>query len=415
MLITSVNIDNSGVLQDIRISGGVFREIGPQLVPQPGEQVIEGNGRLLLPPFVDSHIHLDSTQTAGQVEWNETGTLFDGIRIWGERKKTLTVADIKERAKTTIRRQVQHGVQFIRTHADVTDTSFTALHALLELRDELRDVVDIQVVAFPQDGILSTPKGEELMEEAAKEGADVIGGIPHFEFTSRMGAQSVEFIFKLAERYDRLIDAHCDEIDDPASRNLEVMATLALRTGMQDRVAASHTTAMGSYNDAYAYKLMRLLNMSSINIISNPLVNVHLGGRFDSYPKRRAVTRIRELLRNGVNVALGEDAVRDPWNPLGDGNMLDVSMMAVYIEHMMGYTEIQDAYKLITYNGAKAMHVTDGYGIEVGRPGNCILLDAPDFYQALNMHAPVLYNIRRGEVIARACIDETITAPALLA
>lgn len=399
MLITSVHVNNSQDFQDVRITNGMFSDIGTSLVPHPEEQIIDGNGKLLLPPFVDPHVHLDSTQTAGQVEWNESGTLFDGIRIWAERKKTLTLEDVKERAKTTIRRQVQHGVQLIRTHADVTDTSFTALHALLELRDEMRDIVDIQVVAFPQDGILSFPHGKELMEEAVREGADVIGGIPHFEFTRQYGVESVHFIFNLAEKYDRLIDAHCDEIDDPASRNLEVMATLALQTGMTDRVTASHTTAMGSYNDAYAYKLMRLLHMSNINIISNPLVNVHLGGRFDSYPKRRAVTRIRQMLGNNVNVALGEDAVRDPWNPLGDGNMLDVAMMAVYIEHMMGYSEIQNSFKLITENGARAMHMTDQYGIEVGKPGNCILLDAPDFYRALNTHATVLYNIRKGEVL----------------
>lgn len=399
MLITSVHINNSETLQDVRITDGVFTEIGTSLIANPEEHVIHGNGKLLLPPFVDPHIHLDSTQTAGQVEWNESGTLFDGIRIWAERKKTLTVEDVKERAKATIRKQVQHGVQLIRTHADVTDTSFTALHALLELRDELQDTVDIQVVAFPQDGILSFPHGKELMEEAAKEGVDVIGGIPHFEFTRQYGVESVHFIFDLAQKYDKLIDAHCDEIDDPASRNLEVMATLALETGMADRVTASHATAMGSYNDAYAYKLMRLLHLSGINIISNPLVNVHLGGRFDSYPKRRAVTRIRQLVENNVNVALGEDAVRDPWNPLGNGNMLDVDMMAVYIEHMMGYSEIQNSFKLITENGAKAMHMTDQYGIEIGKPGNCILLDAPDFYQALNTHTTVLYNIRKGKVL----------------
>lgn len=413
MLITSANIDNAGKLQDVRIKNGVFTEISDKLMPEPEEQVINGRGKLLLPPFVDPHIHLDSTQTAGQGEWNETGTLFDGIRIWAERKKTLTIEDVKQRAKTTIRRQVVHGVQFIRTHADVTDTTFTALHALLELRDELKNVVDIQVVAFPQDGILSTKSGKELMEEAMREGADVVGGIPHFEFTRQYGVESVHYIFDLAQRYDKLIDAHCDEIDDPASRNLEVMATLALETGMRDRVTASHTTAMGSYNDAYTYKLMRLLNLSDINMISNPLVNVHLGGRFDSYPKRRAVTRIRELLRNNINVALGEDAVRDPWNPLGDGNMLDVSMMASYIEHMMGYTELQNSYKLITYNGAKAMHLQNQYGIQVGKPGNCILLDAPDYYQALNTHAPVLYNIRRGKVIAATEKKENVFATSL--
>ena len=403
MLISNVNVDNAGVLKDVRIEDGLFARIEPAgtLAARPGEETIDGGGRLLLPPFVDPHIHLDSTGTAGEPEWNETGTLFDGIRIWAERKKSLTVEDVKSRARATIRRQVEQGIQCIRTHADVTDPTLTGLHALVELRDELKDVVDLQVVAFPQDGILSFPHGRELMERAVEDGADVVGGIPHFEFTRQYGVESVHFLMDLAERTGRLVDVHCDEIDDPQSRNLEVLATLALERGMGDRVTASHTTAMGSYNDAYAYKLMRLLKMSGISFVSNPLVNVHLGGRFDTYPKRRGVTRIHELVANGINVALGEDDVRDPWNPLGDGNMLDVAMMGVYIEHMMGYGQIQDAFRLVTYNGAKAMHLTDRYGIEAGKPGNCILLDASDFYAALNRHAPVLASVRAGRVIVR--------------
>lgn len=401
MLITSVNVDNKGELKDVRIADGKFERFAPAgtLKPEAGEETINGAGRLLLPPFVDPHIHLDSTGTAGQPEWNETGTLFDGIRIWGERKKTLSIEDVKERARATIRRQVEQGIQHVRTHADVTDPTLTGLHALIELRDELKDVVDLQVVAFPQDGILSFPHGKELMEQAVRDGADVVGGIPHFEFTRQYGVESVHFLMDLAERYDRLVDVHCDEIDDPQSRNLEVLATLALEKGMGDRVTASHTTAMGSYNDAYAYKLMRLLKMSSINFVSNPLVNVHLGGRFDTYPKRRGVTRIHELAANGINVALGEDDVRDPWNPLGDGNMLDVLMMGVYIEHMMGYGQLQDSFRFVTYNGARTLHIADRYGLETGKPGNCILLDAPDFYTALNQHAPVLANIRAGRVL----------------
>ena len=402
MLIRDVNVDNAGKLSDIRIEEGSFSQIvrAGELAPALSEEVIDGGGNLLLPPFVDPHIHLDSTGTAGQPEWNETGTLFDGIRIWAERKKSLSIDDVKDRARATIRRQVEQGIQRIRTHADVTDPTLTGLHALIELRDELRDVVDLQVVAFPQDGILSFPHGKDLMRQAVEDGADVVGGIPHFEFTRQYGVESLHFLMDLAEQNNRLVDVHCDEIDDPQSRNLEVLATLAYERGMGSMVTASHTTAMGSYNDAYTYKLMRLLSMSGISFVSNPLVNVHLGGRFDTYPKRRGVTRIHELVERGINVALGEDDVRDPWNPLGDGNMLDVLMMGVYIEHMMGYQQLQNSFRLITYNGAKAMSITDQYGIEVGKPGNCILLDAPDFYSALHQHAPVLYNIRKGRVLS---------------
>lgn len=399
MLIKNVHVDNQKETVDVRISNGKFAEIKPGLSAKDGEPVIDGQGNLLLPPFVDSHVHLDATLTAGQPEWNESGTLFDGIRIWSERKQDLTKEDVKKRAKATIKNMVSHGIQHIRSHVDVTDPHLIAAQALLELREELHDQVDLQLVAFPQEGILSYPHGKELMEQAVKEGLDVVGGIPHFEFTTEYGWQSVHFLMALADKYDRLVDVHCDEIDDPASRNLEVLATEALERGMKDRVTASHTTAMGSYNNAYTYKLFRLLKMSGINFVSNPLVNVHLGGRFDTYPKRRGVTRIKELNDAGINVSFGEDDIQDPWNPLGNGNMLDAVTMGVYIAHLMGYHQLQDAFKFVTYNGAKTMHISDQYGIETGKPANCILLNAHDFYNALNKHVEVLYNIRHGKVL----------------
>lgn len=399
MLIKNVHVDNQSELTDVRISDGKFAEIKAGLKAQEGEKVIDGQENLLLPPFVDSHVHLDATLTAGQPEWNESGTLFDGIRIWSERKQDLTKEDVKKRAKATIKNMVSHGIQHIRSHVDVTDPHLIAAQALLELREELNDQVDLQLVAFPQEGILSYPHGKDLMEQAVKEGLDVVGGIPHFEFTTEYGWKSVHFLMALADKYDRLVDVHCDEIDDPASRNLEVLATEALERGMKDRVTASHTTAMGSYNNAYTYKLFRLLKMSGINFVSNPLVNVHLGGRFDTYPKRRGVTRIKELNDAGINVSFGEDDIQDPWNPLGNGNMLDAVTMGVYIAHLMGYHQLQDAFKFVTYNGAKTMHISDKYGIEVGKPANCIMLNAHDFYNALNKHVEVLYNIRHGKVL----------------
>ena len=400
MLLKNVHVDNHEEVVDVRILNGKFSEIKANLAPHDGEEVIDGKENLLLPPFVDSHVHLDATLTAGQPEWNETGTLFDGIRIWSERKQDLTKEDVKSRAKKTLLNMVGHGIQHVRSHVDVTDPHLIAARALLELREELKDQIDLQLVAFPQEGILSYPHGRELMEQAVKEGLDVVGGIPHFEFTTEYGWQSVHFLMALADKYDRLVDVHCDEIDDPASRNLEVLATEAYERGMRDRVTASHTTAMGSYNDAYTYKLFRLLKMSDINFVSNPLVNVHLGGRFDTYPKRRGVTRIKELTGAGINVSFGEDDIQDPWNPLGDGNMLDAVTMGVYIAHLMGYHQLQDAFNYVTYNGAKTLHISDNYGIEVGKPANCILLNAHDFYNALNKHVEVLYNIRHGKVLA---------------
>lgn len=407
MLLKNVHVDNHEEVVDVRILNGKFSEIKANLTPHDGEEVIDGKENLLLPPFVDSHVHLDATLTAGQPEWNETGTLFDGIRIWSERKQDLTKEDVKSRAKKTLLNMVGHGIQHVRSHVDVTDPHLIAARALLELREELKDQIDLQLVAFPQEGILSYPHGRELMEQAVKEGLDVVGGIPHFEFTTEYGWQSVHFLMALADKYDRLVDVHCDEIDDPASRNLEVLATEAYERGMKDRVTASHTTAMGSYNDAYTYKLFRLLKMSDINFVSNPLVNVHLGGRFDTYPKRRGVTRIKELTAAGINVSFGEDDIQDPWNPLGDGNMLDAVTMGVYIAHLMGYHQLQDALNYVTYNGAKTLHISDNYGIEVGKPANCILLNAHDFYNALNKHVEVLYNIRHGKVLAETKPAET--------
>ena len=407
MLLKNVHVDNHEEVVDVRILNGKFSEIKANLTPHDGEEVIDGKENLLLPPFVDSHVHLDATLTAGQPEWNETGTLFDGIRIWSERKQDLTKEDVKSRAKKTLLNMVGHGIQHVRSHVDVTDPHLIAARALLELREELKDQIDLQLVAFPQEGILSYPHGRELMEQAVKEGLDVVGGIPHFEFTTEYGWQSVHFLMALADKYDRLVDVHCDEIDDPASRNLEVLATEAYERGMKDRVTASHTTAMGSYNDAYTYKLFRLLKMSDINFVSNPLVNVHLGGRFDTYPKRRGVTRIKELTGAGINVSFGEDDIQDPWNPLGDGNMLDAVTMGVYIAHLMAYHELQDAFNYVTYNGAKTLHISDNYGIEVGKPANCILLNAHDFYNALNKHVEVLYNIRHGKVLAETKPAET--------
>lgn len=407
MLLKNVHVDNHEEVVDVRILNGKFSEIKANLTPHDGEEVIDGKENLLLPPFVDSHVHLDATLTAGQPEWNETGTLFDGIRIWSERKQDLTKEDVESRAKKTLLNMVGHGIQHVRSHVDVTDPHLIAARALLELREELKDQIDLQLVAFPQEGILSYPHGRELMEQAVKEGLDVVGGIPHFEFTTEYGWQSVHFLMALADKYDRLVDVHCDEIDDPASRNLEVLATEAYERGMKDRVTASHTTAMGSYNDAYTYKLFRLLKMSDINFVSNPLVNVHLGGRFDTYPKRRGVTRIKELTGAGINVSFGEDDIQDPWNPLGDGNMLDAVTMGVYIAHLMGYHQLQDAFNYVTYNGAKTLHISDNYGIEVGKPANCILLNAHDFYNALNKHVEILYNIRHGKVLAETKPAET--------
>lgn len=402
MLIKGVHIENAAEASDIRVTDGKFEEIAPSLAPRSGEEVVDCAGRLALPPFIESHVHLDTCLTAGEPVWNQSGTLFEGIQCWALRKKTLTKQDVKERVHRAVRMQAQNGVQFVRTHVDVTDPSLTAMEALLELQEELRDTIDIQVVAFPQEGIDSFPNGRQLMEDAVKLGADAVGAIPHFEFTREYAVDSLNFAMKLAEKYDRLVDVHCDEIDDEQSRGLEVLAARAYESGLKDRVTASHTTAMHSYNNAYVTKLMRLLTLSEINFVSNPLVNTHLQGRMDTYPKRRGITRVKELLAAGINVSFGHDDIFDPWYPLGTGNMRDVVFMGLHVCQMMGYQEIMDSYKLVSTNAAKTLHLGDSYGIRAGNPASFIILDADNFYNALNQKSEVLYSYKNGRLIAKS-------------
>ena len=402
MLIRQVFIENAPEASDIRVTDGKFEEIAPALTPRPGEEVLDGTGCLALPPFIESHVHLDTCLTAGEPVWNQSGTLFEGIQCWSQRKERLTKQDVKDRVRRAVRMQAEHGVQFVRTHVDVTDPKLTAMEALLELREELRDTVEIQVVAFPQEGIDSFPNGRQLMEDAVRMGADAVGAIPHFEFTREYAVESLNFAVSLAEKYDKLVDVHCDEIDDEQSRGLEVLAARAYESGLKDRVTASHTTAMHSYNNAYVTKLMRLLKLSEINFVSNPLVNTHLQGRMDTYPKRRGVTRVKELLAEGINVSFGHDDIFDPWYPLGTGDMRDVVFLGLHVCQMMGYQEIMDSYKLISTNAAKTLHLGERYGIQAGRPASFILLGADNFYNALNRKSEVLYSFKEGRLIAKS-------------
>lgn len=399
LIIRNVHIGNDSTLVDIRIENGLFIEIGASL-NQEGAAVIDGGGGMAVPPFIEPHIHLDTVLTAGEPRPNESGTLFEGIAIWSQRKQALTQEDVKARARKAIKMEIANGIQFIRSHVDVTDPSLTALKALLELREELKDVITIQIVAFPQEGIFSYPAGKALLEEALRLGADAVGAIPHFEFTREYGVESINYIFELARKYDVLIDVHCDEIDDEQSRFVEVLAARAYESGEGQRVTASHTTAMGSYNDAYAGKLFRLLKMSGMNFVSNPMVNIHLQGRFDTYPKRRGLTRVKELTQAGINVCFGHDDIFDPWYPMGTGNMLQLLHMGLHISQLMGYSDINDSLSFIGENSARALQVQDEYGIEIGKPASLLILPAENGYDAVRRQTPVQYSIRRGKVIA---------------
>ena len=383
---------------DIAIEGDTIIAIEPYLdLTAPTE--IDVAGQLVSPPFVESHIHLDSALTAGQPRHNQSGTLFEGIEIWRDRKRTLTLDDIKQRAIEALKLMASQGTLFVRTHVDVSETSLTALEGLLEVRDIVKDWLTLQIVAFPQDGIYGSPQNNELIEEAIILGADAIGGIPHYELTREDGVRSVHRIFELAQKYNRLIDIHCDEIDDDQSRFLEIVSACALRTGLNEKVTASHTTAFGSYNDAYALKLMGFLKQSNINFIANPLINITLQGRTDTYPKRRGLTRVKELWQAGLNVSLGNDCIQDPWYGLGTGNMLDVVSMAVHVCQMTGLEEIDACYGMATAHGARTLNLQDTYGIDIGKPANLIVLDCPNKYEAVRRRPTVSHVISRGQVL----------------
>lgn len=384
---------------DIAIESGKIVEIATR-IDRPADEVIDCAGKMVTPPFVESHIHLDSVLAAGQPRFNASGTLFEGIQIWGERKTSLTRADVQARALQALKLMAQHGVLYVRTHVDVTEPRLIALDALLELREQVRGWTTVQIVAFPQDGIYSRPENDGLLEEALRRGADTVGGIPHYELTREDGVRSIGRIFDLAEQYDKLIDVHCDEIDDDQSRFVEVIVAEAIKRGQSERVSASHTTAFGSYNDAYAYKLMGFLKRTNINFIANPLINITLQGRMDTYPKRRGLTRIKELWQNGVNVSLGQDCIYDPWYIFGTGSMIGVAHMTAHVAQMTGLSEIDACFDMIGANGARSLDIGD-YGIAVGNPANLVVLDATSRFDALRYQSIPLFVISRGQVIVR--------------
>ncbi|MGW9210427.1 cytosine deaminase [Embleya sp. NPDC055664] len=396
---------------DIVVTDGIVTDITPAgtRAVAPTGQVVDAAGALATPPYVEPHIHLDTALTAGQPRWNTSGTLWEGIERWSERKAMLTREDVLARAEQVLRWQVAHGVLHVRSHCDVTDPELTALHALIELRERVRDVLDLQVVAFPQEGIVSFDGGEALMERAVAAGVDVIGAIPHFEDTREDGVRSLEIAFELAERHGLMVDVHCDEIDDEQSRFVEVVATLARRGGLGSRVTASHTTAMGSYNGAYSRKLRRIVARSGINLVSNPMVNLTLQGRFDDYPKRRGLTQVKEMLAAGVNVAFGHDDVMDPWFPLGTANPIQVAHAGILAAQLSGQTEIDEAFAMVTTRAAGVLDLGEQYGIAIGRPANFLLLRADSPFDVLRRQVRPSHVIARGRVVA-----ETPAAPTRL-
>jgi len=401
-------LPSGGEPVDIAVKDGRIAEARPNLQASAAEE-IDAGGRLVTAPFVDSHFHMDSTLSYGLPRVNESGTLLEGIALWGELKPELTAEAVKQRARRLCRWSIARGTLAIRSHVDTSDPSLLAVQALLEVRAEMKPWIDLQLVAFPQDGVLRVQGGRESLERALDLGVDVVGGIPHFERTMADGAESVRLLCEIAAERGLRVDMHCDESDDPLSRHVESLAYQAQRLGLHGRVAGSHLTSMHSMDNYYVSKLIPLIAEAGLHAIPNPLINITLQGRHDTYPKRRGMTRVKELLAAGVNVAFGHDCVMDPWYPLGSHDMLEVAQMGLHVGQMTGRAEMLACFDAVTVNGAKALGL-DGYGLAPGCRADMVLLQCRSPIEALRLRPARLAVIRAGKVIARtAAVDPVLT------
>ena len=366
---------------------------------------IDVTGRLVTPPFVDVHFHMDATLTYGFPRYNESGTLLEGIELWRDLKPSLSHDWYMERALEYCDWAVGRGLLAIRSHVDTTDPTLGAVAALVEVREQVKDYIDLQLVAFPQDGYLRSPIGVENLAKALDMGVDVVGGIPHFERTMAEGAESVRQLCAVAAERGLRIDMHCDETDDPHSRHIEILAAETVRLGLEGRVAGSHLSSMHSMDNYYVSKLIPLMAEADIQVIANPTANMLLMGRNDSYPKRRGMTRVKELMAAGLNVSFGQDSVMDPWGSLNTGDVLDAAYMAVHAGHLSGRDEIIACFRGVTENPARTMGL-EGYGLEVGCNADLVVLQASDPVEAIRLRPVRLYVIRRGTIIAESAPEQ---------
>jgi len=360
---------------------------------------IDANGWLVAPPFVDPHFHMDATLSLGNPRMNVSGTLLEGIALWGELKKLQSIEDIVERALKYCDLATSMGIGAIRSHVDTCDDELKGVQALLEVREQVKDYIDLQLVAFPQDGVLRDPTALENTIRALDMGVDIVGGIPHFERTMQQGADSVKLLCELAAERGLMVDMHCDESDDPLSRHIETLAYETKRLGLQGRVAGSHLTSMHSMDNYYVSKLIPLIVEAEVHAIPNPLINIMLQGRHDTYPKRRGQTRVRELRDAGITVGFGSDCVMDPWYSLGRADMLDVAFMGLHVGQLSSREDMAWCFQAVTENSAKIIGL-DGYGIAVGCNANFNILQAQNSIEAVRLRAHRINIIRQGRVIA---------------
>ncbi|MDW9369423.1 amidohydrolase family protein [Sinorhizobium meliloti] len=399
LIIRNANLPDGRQGFDIGLAGGKIAAIEKSMTATPGEE-IDAAGRLVSPPFCDPHFHMDATLSLGLPRMNISGTLLEGISLWGELRPLLTKEALVERALRYCDLAVTQGLLYIRSHVDTSDPRLVTAEALLEVKEQVAPYIELQLVAFPQDGYFRAPGGVASLERALDMGIGIVGGIPHFERTMEDGARSVEALCRLAADRGLPVDMHCDETDDPMSRHIETLAAETVRFGLKGRVAGSHLTSMHSMDNYYVSKLISLMAEAEINVIPNPLINIMLQGRHDTYPKRRGMTRVRELMAADLNVSFGHDCVMDPWYSMGSGDMLEVAHMAIHVAQMAGIEDKCKIFDAITVNSAKTMGL-EGYGLDIGCKADLVVLQAADVTEALRLKPNRLFVIKAGKVIAR--------------
>ena len=400
LLITHATLPDGRHDMSVAVREGCIVEVAPGL-QAPARETVDAAGQLLSPPFVDPHFHMDATLSYGLPRVNQSGTLLEGIALWGELKPLLTAEALVERALNYCDWAVAKGLLAIRSHVDTSDPSLLAVDALLEVKRRVAPYLELQLVAFPQDGVLRTAGGVDNLRRALERGVEVVGGIPHFERTMADGAASVKLLCELAAERGLRVDMHCDESDDPLSRHIETLAFETQRLGLQGRANGSHCTSMHSMDNYYVSKLLPLIAESGVSVVANPLINITLQGRHDTYPKRRGMTRVPELLAAGVNVAFGHDCVMDPWYGLGSGDMLEVAHMGLHVAQMTSQPAMLQCFEAVTTRAARVMGL-QGYGLEVGCDASFVLLQARDPIEAIRLRATRLGVWRRGRLLSRS-------------
>lgn len=398
LLVTNATLPDGRTGIDVLVAGGRIVNVSPR-INAIAARTLDAAGCLLTPPFVDPHFHMDATLSHGLPRVNRSGTLLEGIALWGELKPQLTQEALVERALAYCDWAVAKGLLAIRTHVDICDPRLLAVEALLHVKAKVASYLDLQLVAFPQDGVLRSAGALELLKKALAMGVDVVGGIPHFERTMADGAESVRLLCEIAAEQGRLVDMHCDESDDPHSRHVESLAMQSVRLGLQGRVTGSHLTSMHSMDNYYVSKLLPLMVEGGVSAIANPLINITLQGRHDTYPKRRGMTRVPELMAAGITVAFGHDCVMDPWYPLGSADMLEVASMGLHVAQMTGQEAMRACFDAVTVNAAQILHL-DGYGIAPGQRADFVLLQARDPVEAIRLRATRLHVFRAGREVA---------------